>query len=101
MSTSDVLNPEEVALVLQEKVSPILRGHGGDLVLSHIRGKSIYIRFTGACRGCPAAFETAERTVQAVLREHFGDEDIDAILDNGVSEDLIKQAKEILQKSKK
>lgn len=101
MSTLDRLDPKEVTLVLQEKVSPILRGHGGDLALSHIRGKSIYIRFTGACRGCPAALETAEKTVQAILREHFADDDIDAVLDNGVSEDLINQAKQILQKSKK
>ncbi len=99
MSALQRLNIDEVAIILRDKVSPLLRSHGGDLALSKVSGNEVYVRFAGACRFCPSAYETVEKIVRSLLRDHFGDNDIEVILDNSVSDDLIAQAKKILHKS--
>lgn len=86
--------------MLRERISPLLRNHGGDLSLSRVKDKTIFIKFSGACRFCPAANETTEKIVQAMMREHFKDDNIDVVLENGVSNDLLEQAKNILRKPK-
>ncbi|MDP0531309.1 NifU family protein [Porphyromonas gingivalis] len=94
------MTEEIVKLVLRERISPLLRSHGGDLSLSQIKDKTVFVRFSGACRFCPAAHETVEKIVQAMIREYFKDDNIDVILENSVSDDLLEQAKNILRKPK-
>lgn len=97
----ETLLAEEVEPILRDKVSPLLRSHGGDLQLVKIDDRTIHVRFTGACRFCPAANETLEKVVQAALREHLETEDVYLCLESGVSEDLLNEAKRILRKNSK
>ncbi|MDO4790051.1 MAG: NifU family protein [Porphyromonas sp.] len=92
---------EEIELVLRDKVSPLLRSHGGDLQLVKVEDRTVYVRFTGACKFCPAANETLEKVVQSALREHLCSEDVYLHLESGVSEDLWNEAKRILRKNSK
>lgn len=91
---------DDVATILHDQVSPLLRSHGGDVTLLRVVGNQVYVRFTGACRCCPAANDTLEHTIRHLLCTHYGDDSIEVILENGVSDDLIAEAKKILQKSK-
>ncbi len=92
-----MFNMYSVNRVLRERVSPLLRSHGGDLQLCSISGDLVKVRFTGSCHGCPSASETVERVVQAALREEFQNENIEVRVNNEVSDDLIQQAKRILR----
>lgn len=89
---------EEISVILRERVSPLLRNHGGDLTLKSISGSSVKVSFVGACQYCPSACETVEYVVQKILREELQDETIRVEIDNGISQDLLDEAKRILRK---
>ncbi len=100
MKNTDVFSKrEEISVILRERVSPFLRSHGGDLSLTGISGSVIRISFVGACQSCPSACETVEYVVQKILREELGDENIRVEIDNGISQELLDEAKRILRKT--
>ncbi|MDY6148891.1 MAG: NifU family protein [Porphyromonas sp.] len=100
MNSSVELTENDISLVLRDKVAPLLHAHGGDVVLSRIVDKTVYVRFLGSCRFCPSASETIEKIVRAAICDSFGDPSIQVFLESGVSEELINEAKKILNKSK-
>lgn len=90
-------NTENVSEVLSKRVRPLLLQHGGDLQLVEVKGKLIRVRFLGSCSSCPSLNDTMERVVQSIVREAFGDDTLQVALRQGVSEDLLQQAKAILR----
>lgn len=92
---------EQIGLLLRNEVSPLLRSHGGDLILLEVADPVIKVRLTGACFNCMGASETIENIVQKTLRDHFRNEQIQVILSNEVSRELIEEAKRILKKEKR
>ncbi len=58
-----------------EQLRGMLQADGGDLELIGIEGKTVTLRLTGACVGCPHAAMTIQHGVQRILREQV-DEDI-------------------------
>ena len=97
--TERFIEKEAVTAVLREKVSPLLRSHGGDLTLTGIFRSVVRVSFTGACRYCPSACETLEHVVQKILREALSYETIRVETDYGVSQALLDEAKRILRKT--
>lgn len=93
-------NTENVSEVLSKRVRPLLLQHGGDLELVEVKGKLIRVRFLGSCSSCPSLNDTMERVVQSIVREAFGDDTLQVVLRQGVSEDLLQQAKAILRQRK-
>ncbi|KGN86698.1 MULTISPECIES: NifU family protein [unclassified Porphyromonas] len=93
-------NTENVSEVLSKRVRPLLLQHGGDLELVEVKGKLIRVRFLGSCSSCPSLNDTMERVVQSIVREAFGDDTLQVALRQGVSEDLLQQAKAILRQRK-
>ncbi len=52
-----------------EQLRVMLQADGGDLELIGIADKTVTLRLTGACVGCPHAAMTIQHGVQRILRE--------------------------------
>jgi len=59
---------EEIKAKLDE-LRPMLQNDGGDLELVKIEGKTVTLRLTGHCGGCPYATMTIKEGIQSALRE--------------------------------
>ena len=57
-----------------EQLRVMLQGDGGDLEVIGIEGKTVTLRLTGACVGCPHAAMTIQHGVQRILREQVDEE---------------------------
>lgn len=85
----------EIEGVLDTYVRPSLASHQGNVVVDYT-DKVLRIRLTGKCSGCPSAQLTTEELISATIKEHIPEIE-DVILVSGVSDELITQAKAILQ----
>ena len=56
---------EKIETVLDEKVRPSLRAHGGELEIDHLESGVLYVKLLGQCAGCPSADLTNETLVEA------------------------------------
>ncbi len=63
---------DEVETTLNEKIRPLLQGHGGDVELVDVNETSgtVTVRLQGACAGCPGAQLTLRAGVERLLREY-------------------------------
>lgn len=52
-----------------ENIRGMLQADGGDLELVEIDGKTVKLRLTGACDGCPHATMTIKQGIERMLRE--------------------------------
>ena len=85
----------EIEGVLDTYVRPSLASNQGNVVVVGT-DKVLRIRLTGKCSGCPSAQLTTEELISATIKEHIPEIE-DVILVSGVSDELIAQAKAILQ----
>jgi Fe-S cluster biogenesis protein NfuA len=87
----------EIRKILEEKVNPLLASHFGAAELTAYEDGVAYVKFSGACHGCPSAAYTLEDVVRAEITSALPD--VKGVeLDNGVSEELLDFAKKILNK---
>jgi NifU-like protein len=61
---------------IKREIRPQLRADGGDLELVDVDRHKVYIKFLGACLGCPATGVTLKALVEAKLKE-FVEEEIE------------------------
>ncbi len=95
-----MITRETVEQVIEQKVRPILRTHGGDISLIELKDNNIKVRFLGACSSCPSVKNTMEEIVVGSLRQEFGEE-IDHIeLWDSVSDDLLGFARNYFKNKK-
>lgn len=86
--------------IIKEKVNPILGQHFGACEATEIKDGVVFIKMTGACGQCPSAQDTIEMVVKEIIMNEV--EDVkDVVLDDSVSEGLLKMAREILERRKK
>ena len=50
-------------------IRPQLQADGGDIELVDIAGKTVSVRLTGHCQGCPASQATLQQVVEQILRQ--------------------------------
>lgn len=86
----------EIEKVLDTYVRPSLASHQGNVVIVDYSNNVLRIRLTGKCSGCPSAQLTTEELIAATVKEHIPQIE-DVILVSGVSDELIAQAKTLLQ----
>lgn len=86
---------EDIEKVLDEKVRPHLREHGGELKSLSYEDGVYRFRFLGHCSGCPSAYLTTEEVVAEELKEALP-EIKDVVLVQEVSEDLLEQARALM-----
>ncbi|SFR72408.1 NifU family protein [Anaeromicropila populeti] len=96
----DEISIEALEQAMDEKIRPELSLHGGDIWVEQLKDGVLHVRLLGQCSGCPSAELTMENVVNQVLKENFPSLK-QVVLVTGVSDDLIQQAKLLLNRRKK
>ncbi len=86
----------DIEAVLDRQVRPHLRSHGGELTSLSFEDGVYRFRFLGQCSGCPSADLTTQDVVAEALKTALP-EIRDVILVREVSQDLLDQARAILE----
>ena len=83
--------------VLDEKVRPALRAHGGEIEIDHLEDGVLYVKLLGQCAGCPSADLTNETLVEAELVQALPELVKKVSVIQTVSDELWEQAKRLLR----
>ena len=86
-----------IEAVLDEKVRPLLRSHGGEIAVDRLEGKVLYVKMLGQCAGCPSADLTNETIVEAELVQALPELVEKVAVIQTVSDELWEQAKRLLR----
>ena len=86
-----------IETVLDEKVRPALRAHGGEIAVDHLEDGVLYVKLLGQCAGCPSADLTNETLVEAELVKALPDLVQKVAVMQTVSDELWEQAKRLLR----
>jgi len=60
---------EKVQQVLETRVNPAVRSHGGMVSLIDVRDEVAYLKFGGGCQGCGMVDVTLKQGVEVMLKE--------------------------------
>ncbi len=88
---------KRIEAVLDEKVRPSLRAHGGEIEIDHLEDKVLYVKLLGQCAGCPSADLTNETLVEAELVQALPELVKKVAVIQTVSDELWEQAKRLLR----
>lgn len=88
---------KQIEAVLEEKVRPSLRAHGGELEIDHLEGGVLYIKLLGQCAGCPSADLTNETLIEHELTAALPELVQKVVVVQTVSDELWEQAKRLLR----
>ncbi|MTI58629.1 MAG: NifU family protein [Firmicutes bacterium] len=94
------MNIENIELFFDKNVRPSLASHGGNVQIIGFTNNQLKLKLIGACSVCPASHITMKKLISGSIEEKFP-EVKDAIAIEGVSGNLIKQAKDILKRRNK
>ena len=83
--------------VLDEKVRPALRAHGGEIEIDHLEDGVLYVKLLGQCARCPSADLTNETLVEAELVQALPELVKKVSVIQTVSDELWEQAKRLLR----
>lgn len=86
----------KVESLLDAEVRPQLLLHGGGMETVRLEGGRYVYRLTGQCAGCPSAYLTAEELIRRTLLANIPELQ-DAVLEQGVSDELMDMAKKFLR----
>lgn len=88
---------KRVEAVLDEKVRPALRSHGGEIEVDRLEDGVLYVKLLGQCAGCPSADLTNETLIEAELTAALPELVRKAAVVQTVSDELWEQAKRLLR----
>jgi Fe/S biogenesis protein NfuA len=88
---------KRIEAVLDEKVRPALKAHGGEIQIDHLEDKVLYVKLLGQCAGCPSADLTNETLVEAELTKALPELVQKVVVIQTVSDELWEQAKKLLR----
>ncbi len=88
---------KRIEAVLDEKVRPALRAHGGEIEIDRLEGNVLYVKLLGQCAGCPSADLTNETIVEAELVQALPELVQKVSVVQTVSDELWEQAKRLLR----
>ena len=88
---------KRIEAVLDEKVRPSLRAHGGEIQVDHLEDKVLYVKLMGQCAGCPSADLTNETLVEAEVVKALPELVQKVAVIQTVSDELWEQAKRLLR----
>lgn len=88
---------KQIEAVLDEKVRPSLRAHGGEIQIDHLEDQVLYVKLLGQCAGCPSADLTNETLVEAELVQALPELVRKVAVVQTVSDELWEQAKKLLR----
>ncbi len=88
---------KKIEAVLDEKVRPALRAHGGEIEIDRLEDGVLYVKLLGQCAGCPSADLTNETIVEAELVKALPELVRRVAVVQTVSDELWEQAKKLLR----
>lgn len=88
---------KQIEAVLDEKVRPALRAHGGEIQIDRLEDRVLYVKLLGQCAGCPSADLTNETLVEAELVKALPELVRKVAVVQTVSDELWEQAKRLLR----
>lgn len=88
---------KRIEAVLDERVRPSLRAHGGEIEVDHLENGVLYVKLLGQCAGCPSADLTNETIVEAELTAALPELVRRVSVVQTVSDELWEQAKRLLR----
>ena len=88
---------KRIETVLDEKVRPALRAHGGEIAADRLEDGVLYVKLLGQCAGCPSADLTNESLVEAELTAAVPELVEKVVVVQNVSDELWEQAKRLLR----
>ena len=88
---------KRIEAVLDEKVRPALRAHGGAISVDRLEDGVLYVKLLGQCAGCPSADLTNETLVEAELLRALPELVRKVAVIQDVSDELWDQAKRLLR----
>ena len=88
---------KQIEAVLDEKVRPSLRAHGGEVQIDALEDGVLYIKLLGECAGCPSADLTNESLIEAELVKNLPELVQKVTVVQTVSDELWEQAKRLLR----
>ena len=88
---------KRIEAVLDEKVRPALRAHGGELEIDRLEDRVLYVKLLGQCAGCPSADLTNETVIEAEVVRALPDLVERVAVVQTVSDELWEQAKRLLR----
>lgn len=88
---------KRIEAVLDEKVRPALRAHGGEIETDRLENGVLYVKLLGQCAGCPSADLTNETLVEAELTADLPQLVRKVAVIQTVSDELWEQAKRLLR----
>lgn len=88
---------KRIEAVLEEKVRPSLRAHGGESQVDRLEEGVLYVKLLGQCAGCPSADLTTETLVEAELVAALPEVVKKVAVVQTVSDELWEQAKRLLR----
>ena len=88
---------KRIEAVLDERVRPSLRAHGGEIEVDHCENGVLYVKLLGQCAGCPSADLTNETIVEAELTAALPELVRRVSVVQTVSDELWEQAKRLLR----
>ncbi|WP_124067991.1 NifU family protein [Clostridium sp. E02] len=86
---------KQIEAILDEKVRPILKEHGGDVIIQSLEDQILKVRLTGKCSRCPAAHSTNEELITYEIQTAFPNIK-DVVLVEEINPELIDMAHKIL-----
>ena len=88
---------KRIEAVLDEKVRPALRAHGGEIGTDRLENGVLYVKLLGQCAGCPSADLTNEPLVEAELKAALPELVEKVAVIQTVSDELWEQARRLLR----
>ncbi len=88
---------KKIEAVLDEKVRPGLRAHGGEIQIDRLEDGVLYVKLLGQCAGCPSADLTNETLIEAELTAALPELVRKVAVVQTVSDELWEQAKRLLR----
>jgi len=64
---------EQIQLMLDEQVNPMLASQGGNVMLEGIKDSTAYVRLGGGCQGCSMIDTSVKQGVEVMLKEAIPD----------------------------
>ncbi|EKD48534.1 MAG: Nitrogen-fixing NifU protein [uncultured bacterium] len=54
-----------------DEIRPYLHSHGGDITVMSVQDSKLYVKFKGACVGCPISLYTLKLGVEEKIKERI------------------------------
>lgn len=71
--TEDSSLVQQIKRILDKEIRPVLQLDGGDIQFVGIEASTLYVRFKGACSGCPSSSATLKHGVETRIKEVFSE----------------------------